>query len=287
MSRSALVIGAGGALGEAIAARLLGEGWRVCAAMRRPHPEAAARLQAAGAELARLDLEASQALAPLSAGREAIFCTARLDLASSAAAQLATTPGRLLVFSSNNVGIDPDAPIYRALAAAERELRAARPDLTIVRPTMIYGDPRLPTLGRVMAFARRWPLLPVPGSGRARVQPVFHGDLARLAVGLIDDAAAQGATFAAGGPDVVSMAALFACAAAAAGRAPLIVPTPGWALRAGAGLLGERFPLDRAQIARAERDRLAAAVDSLPAALAPQTPLSAGLAALARALGYS
>jgi NADH dehydrogenase len=165
------------------------------------------------------------------------------------------------------------------MAAAEQRLRAHFPQAAIVRPTLIYGDPRLPTLTRLMRMARRSPLLPLPGSGRARVQPVFHADLGDLAAGLARPDAPSG-VFAAGGPDIVTMRELYAAVAAAADAKPLIAPLPRLALSFAAAL----DLLSDEQAARAEYDRVAIVQDALPAGLAPRTGLREGLARLFSAL---
>lgn len=279
----ALVVGASGAVGEAAAHALRAQGWDVCATMRRRDHAAAQRLDAAGAEVAALDLASPDRLAALTADCDAAVFAVHLELTMAALAH-AHAPARVLAFSSNNVAVDPASATYRALAEAEAAVRAARPDAILIRPTLIYGDPRLPTLARLMRLARRSPILPVPGSGRARVQPVFHADLGRLAGGLLARDAAGG-VYAAGGPDVLAYRALYAAISRAAGAHNLVIGVARPVLRLGRALAGRAFPLSREQIERADVDRLAAPVDPVPPDLVPATPLAAGLAALANSLG--
>jgi len=278
----ALVIGAG-AVGESTALHLRAAGVDVVATMRRNHHEAQVRLKAAGVETARFDLE-GDVLAPLLAGVDAVVLTPALTLCVRLAPALRNV-ARVIAFSSNNVALDPGAPTYVKLAAAEAELRTQAPHAVILRPTLIYGDPRLPTLPSIMRWARRWPILPVPGSGRALQQPVFYDDLGKAAATLARSGAHEGATFALGGPDIVSIKALFQAAACAVMASPAIVPAPRWMLSVGAALLGSRFPLDAAQIARAEKDRVVFPQTPLPADLTPRTSLQDGLSALAHTLG--
>lgn len=280
----ALVIGASGAVGEAAARALCKHGWNVCATMRRRNAEAAARLTAAGATVAMLDLAQSGALTPLAQGCDALVAAVDLRTSAPALQALGRAPRRVLVFSSNNVAVDPAAASYRALAAAEQEVRTLYPEALVVRPTLIYGDPRLAALTQLMRLARNSPLLPLPGSGRARVQPVYYEDLGALAAGLIETEAAGG-VYAAGGPDVVTFRELYRRIAAACGSGSVPVGLPKWALRAGAALLRDRFPLGREQIDRADLDRLPVAVTQIPPSLAASTSLEVGLARLATALG--
>jgi uncharacterized protein YbjT (DUF2867 family) len=280
VSKTALVVGAGGAVGEAAALELAARGWRVTASMHTPRTEATARLEAAGAAVALHDLERADDWAEQR--YDAVVFAARLDLAVRALERADIGAARIVAFSSNNVAVHPEAPTYRALAEAEAKLRARFPDAAIVRPTMIYGDPRLATLTRLMALARKIPVLPLPGSGRARVQPVFHEDLGRVAAGLAVGVAPG--IYAVGGPDIVSMRALFEAAARAAGARCMIAPIPAPLLRLAAPLLSfAGFSGD--QVQRAERDRLAVEATPLPAELAPRVGLEAGLARLAAAMG--
>lgn len=274
-----LVVGASGAVGEAIAAACLDEGATVRAAMRRRNEAAITRLTTRGAEIFDLDLEDRAAIARALAGMDAAVFAPALTKSAPAAPFLAKAGVRHAVFiSSNNVAVDAQNPIYRALAQAEREVRAAAPFATIVRPTLIYGDPRLPAVPRLMALARRWRVAPVPGSGAALQQPVFVEDLARACAGALLADAGQGKTFAVGGPEIMTARAMYARIARAGGVWPWVVAIPTPLLRAVGALV--KLPLDAAQLARAGRDKRAHEVDPLPPAWRPATPFEDGLRAL-------
>jgi uncharacterized protein YbjT (DUF2867 family) len=209
--------------------------------------------------------------------------TPYLPLTLSAILASGCNTPRLVVFSSNNVAVTPEAPSYRAIAAAEAALMAHKTDAIVIRPTMIYGDPRLATVTTLMRRARAWPVLPTPGWGNALIQPVFCDDLGVLAAGLLSDPSIGGGTFAAGGPEAISMRGFFRAAARAAGAHPLIAPCPPALLR-----LAARFgaPIDAEQAARSERDRRVRPQDPIPPEYLPQTTLNIGLMTLAAALGY-
>jgi NADH dehydrogenase len=278
MTLAAVVFGAGGPVGEAAAAALARGGWRVTASMRRPRDDAAARLQALGVGVTLHDLPGERNWAKAAEGADALVFATHLEI-TAAALDGAAFAGRLVAFSSNNVAADAEAPSYRALAEAERRVRGLFPRAAIVRPTLIYGDTRLPTLTRLMRLARLSPVLPLPGAGRARVQPVFHADLGDLAAALAHPDA-PGGVFAAGGPDVVTMRALYAAVARAAGARPLIAPLPRFALSLAAAL----DLISDEQAVRADYDRAAITQDALPEALAPRTSLQDGLARLFSAI---
>lgn len=284
MTRHALVFGAGGAVGEAVARHLADRGWRVTGSMRTKRDGAVARLAAHGVSPAFHDLRKDDWRAAAD-GADALVFTLHLELALEALLRTDVDADRILAFSSNNVAVDANAPAYRKLAFAEDVMRKRHPQAMLVRPTLIYGDPRLPTLPRVIAMARTWPVLPLPGSGRARVQPVFYEDLGALAAGLVEEGAAGG-VYAVGGPDVVTMRAFLRAACVAAGKpSKAIFGVPRAVLMMASPFISNWY--SSAQAARADFDRLAVEQTPLPSALAPRTDVRAGLAQLVSALDGS
>jgi NADH dehydrogenase len=188
----------------------------------------------------------------------------------------------VVFFSSNNVAADLGDPVYASLKDAEQKLRATLPHATILRPTLIYGDPRLLTLPRLVRFMRLSPILPIPGNAGTLQQPVHYEDLARVAAVVVRDEALRCKTFAVGGPDIVTKKEMYMLLSRLAGGRRIPVPAPQTLLnllRAIAPL-----PLDPAQIARLNVDRIAVPVDSLPAALAPSVRLHEGFRRLIAAM---
>lgn len=284
MTRHAVVFGAGGAVGEATARHLADRGWRVTGSMRSKRDDAIARLAAHGVSPAFHDLRQDDWRAEAE-GADALVFTVHLELALEALLRTDIGADRILAFSSNNVAVHAETPVYRKLAFAESVLQKRHPQAILVRPTLIYGDPRLPTLPRVIAMARTWPLLPLPGTGKARVQPVFHEDLGAAAAGLAEEGE-PGGVYAIGGPDVVTMRVLFRAACIAAGKPKkTIVGVPRVLLSLASPFISKVY--SGAQAARADLDRLAVALTPLPQTLAPRTDLRAGLAQLVSALDGS
>jgi len=265
-----------GAVGEAAAHVLAADGCAVTALMHRRREDVAQRLAASGVRVVNGDIGDGVGWAEHGADADAWIFTTRLDFTATALARVPAIAPRLIAFSSNNVAVHPEATTYRALAAAEVQLQARISNLALIRPTMIYGDPRLPTVTRVMRIAHSWPLIPAPGS--ARVQPVFHEDLARLAAGLAQTA--DCGIYAAGGPDTVTMRGLFDAARKVSGGRGLVVSVPQPALRTGAFLFAGRSLLSMDQASRADRDRTAVTQTPLPPSLMPRVTLADGLARL-------
>lgn len=282
MTKRAIVFGAGGAVGEATAHSLIARGWHVMASVHTRRDDAIARLTENGVIVSYDDLEKDGDWIGAAAGRDVIIFATHLTLTNAALERIGTGAKRVVAFSSNNVAVQPDAKAYSSLAAAEAALRARHPGAAIIRPTMIYGDPRLPTVTRLMRMARNWPLMPVPGSGSALVQPIFHEDLGRAAAWLADNDVAG--VFAIGGPDAVTMRALYRYAARAIGSRARTVTVPLWLLRVGAPALAALNLYSRDQTLRANRDRLPVKQTELPPELVARVGLKEGLSRLASTL---
>ena len=123
--------------------------------------------------------------------------------------------------------------------AGEAALQASGRTGVILHPTMIYGAAGEDNVQRLAALLRRLPVVPLPGGGRALVQPIHQSDVTRSlrAAMAVDWAGPQALVVA--GPDALPYADFVrAVAAAARLRPPRIVPVP-------AGLLRALAPLTR------------------------------------------
>lgn len=167
------VVGAHGLTGGATVRALAERGHEVVAVVRRdaPVPFASETVVGPGAPLGSVDAIVHVAGIQLAEGLRALpaFSVARRVVVVSTAS----------VYSAHR----PHAAIYRR---NEDLLLADRPDVTLVRPTMIYGSQRDRNVHRVVAFARRAHFLPVPGAGTALVQPIHYLDLASSLARLVE-----------------------------------------------------------------------------------------------------
>ena len=147
------------------------------------------------------------------------------------------------------LGAATDAPSHyqRSKAAGEAVLQEAAAasmiDLTVLRPSVIYGpDDRF--LRLFVRLQRMLPVLPLAGAG-ARFQPVWVRDVAAALERCLQDAATIGQTYEICGPDVFTLrelaqsAAQWAGVAEGRGRPVLGMPGPLAWLQA---LVMERLP---------------------------------------------
>ncbi len=125
------------------------------------------------------------------------------------------------------IGADENSPsrYARSKAAGEKQVLAAMPSATIVRPSIMFG-PEDDFFNRFAALARLAPALPLIGGGTTRLQPVFVGDVATAIADAVDGKTRPGATYECGGPDVHTFKELMEYVLATIERRRLLVPLP-------------------------------------------------------------
>ncbi len=143
---------------------------------------------------------------------------------------------RLVYISGAGAAEHADRQWFRAKWRAEQAVKSSGITHTIIRPTWIYG-PGDVSLNRFLGFARWLPFVPLTGSGRQLLAPVFIDDVARLAADSLREPAAADRTFELGGPETFTMRQIVATALEVAGKRRPILPAPAFLLRLGAQLI--------------------------------------------------
>ena len=88
---------------------------------------------------------------------------------------------KIVHISVTNPSEEDDLPYYRGKAMQEKALRELGLDYAILRPTLVFGREDI-LVNNIAWTIRKFPLVPIFGSGEYQVQPVFVADLASLAV---------------------------------------------------------------------------------------------------------
>lgn len=159
-------------------------------------------------------------------GNERAFRKVHVDLPESLAAACAAAGVRRVIHVSA-LGAAADAPsLYlRSKAAGEAVLEAADLDLTVLRPSVIFGagDHFINLFARMQQVL---PLVPLAGA-RVRFQPVWVQDVAQAIVHAVAHPDTIDQTLEATGPDVYTLAQLVRLAGQAVGcpRPVLALPT--------------------------------------------------------------
>ena len=140
---------------------------------------------------------------------------------------------RLVHVSALGVGPQGPSNYLRSKAAGEQVLREADLDLSILRPSVIFGaqDRFLNLFAALQDVA---PVLPLAGAD-ARFQPVWVNDVAAAVVACLARPDTIGQTYECAGPDVFTLADLVRLAGTLSGHPRPIVPLPAALARLQAG----------------------------------------------------
>ena len=222
------IVGASGRSGAALCRSLLNDGLPYIPVVRSPARWAATGLPGTPVTA---DL-ATATLAPaLADARLVVSCAhARHIPAILAAAPYAER--LVLLGSTRRFTRWPDAH-GQGVQAGEAALRASARPGVILHPTMIYGAAGEDNVQRLAALLRRLPVVPLPGGGRALVQPIHQSDVTRSLRAAMAMAWDGPHALVVAGPDALPYADFVRAVAHAAGlRPPRIVPVPALLLRA-------------------------------------------------------
>jgi NADH dehydrogenase len=232
-----LVLGGSGFVGRSLCERLVRAGWTVRVPTRRlAHGQALTTLPTV--ELIEADVHDPAALARLLAGCDAVvnlvailhgsvaaFQRTHLELPQKLAAAC-TTAGVRRVVHVSALGVGPDAPsdYLRSKTAGETALRSAGLDLTLIRPSVIFGadDKFLNLFAKLQSVA---PAMPLAGAD-AQFQPVWVEDVAEAVVRALARNDTIGQVYEAAGPDVVTLGELVRLAGRWAGHERRVIPLP-------------------------------------------------------------
>lgn len=157
---------------------------------------------------------------------------------------------RMLLMSAIGVK-DPGTRYQSTKRRAEQFALSSGLDVTVLRPSVIFGDPR-----GTMEFATQLytdmvrPPIPAAGFAGVQMSPVHIQDVADAFVAALNDAGTIGETVELAGPAVLSWTEMVGRIASAAGKTKVILPMPIWVMRVGAMLFDwlPFYPVTRDQL---------------------------------------
>lgn len=213
-----LVIGATGFIGQQLVAQLAQSNQRVCCLVR---PSRQPRRFAPGIHLHIVsgDVDDAPALRVAMHQVTAVFYLATTweetdeetveEVNVRRAEQLVEAMqevgvSRLITFSA--IGADSHSAFayLRGKGLTDEVFARSGLQVTTLQSSAVYGPGDGWTETMALAL-RRWPFFfPIPGDGRARLQPIFVSDLVRCALSCLANPKTAGQTFAVGGPQAMT-----------------------------------------------------------------------------------
>ena len=204
-TRTALVFGASGQIGEALLARLAGGGWQAFAVSRVPRPPAGGVTWLTG-EFANVG--------GLPEAVDVVFSTGPLDGFAQWYARGQVATRRVVAFGSTSLDTKQasadayERDIVARLQVAERLVFDTASTngaaATVLRPTLVYGAGRDQTLARIAAMGRRMGFFVLPRGANGKRQPVHVDDLAHAALAVVDAPATHGKAYALPGGETLA-----------------------------------------------------------------------------------
>lgn len=275
-----LVTGANGFVGSHVVPALLADGHRVVALVRneRAGEHVLRRLVAsdhAAVEIRHGDVTRPETLPAALRGVDAIVHLVAIarDYNGGADLRLVNTEGtRNVVEAARTAGVqrlvhmgamgvldDPRLHYASSKAKAEAIVAASGLDYTILKPSLLFGE-RDGFFNIVGGLVRMAPVVPVPGNGKSRFQPIAAQDVARCVVLSLARPETIGQAIEIGGPRYWTYQEITSEVARAMGKRRLIVPMPVALIRLVAGTF-ERvriidFPVATDQLRQLKLDNI-------------------------------
>ena len=255
-----LVLGGSGFVGRSVCDKLVersnGAGGRITVPSRKParakHLQMLPTLQLVEADVhdpaqLRALVEGVDAVVNLVAilhGSEAAFERAHVALPRTLVAACAAAGVRRVVHVSALGVSEPGAAaapsLYlRSKTAGEAVLHAAALDLTLLRPSVIFGEHDR-FLNLFATLQSVFPIMPLAGA-QARFQPVWVQDVAQAIVACLDRPDSIGQTYECAGPQVLTLRQIVEAAGRWSGHARRVIGLPEGLARLQAGMM-ERLP---------------------------------------------
>lgn len=257
--RQVTVFGGSGFVGRAIVRALAPTGMLIRVACRRI--ELAESVKTAGdvgqVTVMRTNLRMPRSVAAAIAGSQAVINAAGIPFqrgrqryqavhveGARAIAEAARAAGVQRLVHVSGLGADSRGsrnPYIRSKVDAEDAVIAGFESATILRPSVVFG-PDDAIFNRMARIAVQAPFMPVVGDGKARVQPVFAGDVGAAAAAVLARPDTARSVFELGGPRVYTYRELAELVLREIGRDKPIVSVPAGLMKL-AGWFAEFLPV--------------------------------------------
>lgn len=241
MAGTITVFGGTGFIGRHLVALLLRSGKTVRMAVRHPGRVKTPPAEATNSlEIVQADILDDTSVGSAIMGADAVFNLVGILTETSAqtyraihlegarrVALAAQNHGVMRVIHMSALGSSPRSPAMsdRSKAEGEEAVRAAFPQATVVRPSLVFGEDDH-FFSRFAAMIRSSPLVPLIGGGTTKFQPVFIGDMVAGMAEVVRRPDTAGKTYEFGGPQVYSFKELLELLMTALNRHRILLPIP-------------------------------------------------------------
>ena len=275
-----LVTGASGYVGSYAVPALLASGHRIAALVRSPESGQVVLDRLPDADRANVELRTGDVTRPGSlpgalAGVDGVLHLVAIprDRKGGEELRLVNTEGtRAVVVAMQDAGVkrlvymgamgvtdDPELHYARSKARAEALVAASGLDWTTLKPSLQFG-PGDGFFNIIADLVRLSPgIVPVPGNGKSRFQPISVVDVATIAARAFGDDTTIGQTLELGGPRYWTYREITAEVLAATGKKRAILPMPVPLIRLVAGTsetIGLSFPVATDQLRQLKLDNI-------------------------------
>jgi NADH dehydrogenase len=271
-----LVTGGTGFVGRHLIRGMRKQGLPVRALVR--HPDRAGELRDLGVELIAGDISDRQSLQRACAGVERVVHLVGIIQESPGVTfqevhvqgtgnllEAAKKAGVRHFFYQSALGTRPAArsEYHKTKWQAEELVRASGIAYTILRPSLIYGPGDQFTI-RLAGIIRSSPVLPVIGSGKSKVQPIFIDDVVACIVKAVTSDSFLNEIYEVGGPEQLTYEEVTRAIARALGISRPVFRMPMLFMRPAARLLESVLPsppITTGQLLMLEEDNVCSTLD--------------------------
>jgi uncharacterized protein YbjT (DUF2867 family) len=244
------IAGATGFVGSNLVDSLLSRGMKLKCLVRSD--KAAQRLSARGVEVVRGDITQAETLNGILTGDDfvihligimeekgkATFRSIHVEGTANLVSE-ARRAGVKHFFYQSTLGADRNSwsGYMKTKAEAEEIVKQSGINCTIFRPSLIIG-PWDGFTKKLMEMIKLSPVIPIPGEGKSKFQPIYIGDWIKCLTRVIDDPEGFRATYEIGGPEHLSYTEMVEKLAAAMDRKRPVFKVPMGLMKISALFLG-------------------------------------------------
>ena len=158
-------------------------------------------------------------------GRQNFRTIHEIGARTIAAAAKAADAQQLIHLSALGASPQATSRYARSKAAGEAAIRQVFPGATILRPSVVFG-PDDNFFNQFATLASHFPVLPLIGGGKTKVQPVYVGDVAAAMMQITQTPMARGKTYDLGGPRAYTWREIMQLVCRETSRNRCLMPVP-------------------------------------------------------------